>query len=86
MSIYSEFNHCISSGHRGHRWKAAKGSFVSVFVETRFVMFMSACIFELKCFCGPLYGAFVPPDAALIELHVLNLDAVHLSEMAAGTF
>lgn len=86
MSIYIAFNRSRSSGHRGHRWKAAKDSFVSVFAETHFVTFMSACIFELKCFCGPLYGAFVLPDAALTELHVLNLDAVHLSETAAGTF
>lgn len=66
--------------------KLLKTHFFSFFLETRFVMFMSACIFELKCFCGPLYGVFVPPDAALTELHVLNLDAVHLSETAAGTF
>lgn len=60
--------------------------FLFFFLETCFVMFMSSCIFELKCFCGPLYGVFVPPGAALTELHVFNLDAVHLWETATGTF
>lgn len=57
------------------------------FLSISFLLSFNFCIyFYPEMLCGPLYGGSVPPDAALTELHVLNLDAVYPLEMQPGLF